>query len=101
MPVTRGLARSRDDDLRREVIQSILCRMELDLERIEAEFGPLDFAREWRELEPFVAEGFCTLEPRRLRVLPKGRLFLRHLAMVFDTYLRAKQGDTPRFSQTV
>jgi oxygen-independent coproporphyrinogen-3 oxidase len=101
VPVTRGLARSADDDLRREAIQSVLCRMELDLDQLESVHGPVDFAREWRELEPFVAEGFCTLAPRRLEVLPKGRLFLRHLAMVFDTYLRAKQGDAPRFSQTV
>jgi oxygen-independent coproporphyrinogen-3 oxidase len=101
VPVVRGLARSPEDDLRREAIQSILCRMKLDLDEIEAEFGPVDFSWEWEQLEPFVAEGFCTLQPRRLDVLPKGRLFLRHLAMVFDTYLRAKKDDSPRFSQTV
>jgi hypothetical protein len=29
-------------------------------------------------------------------------LFLRHMAMVFDEYLRKKRpGDTPRFSQTI
>jgi oxygen-independent coproporphyrinogen-3 oxidase len=101
VPATRGLARSRDDDLRRAVIQAVMCRMELDLDRIEAEFGEVDFEAEWRALEPLAAEGFCIIEPRRIEVLPRGRLFLRHLAMVFDTYLRAKRDGGPRFSQTV
>ncbi|HVS09182.1 MAG TPA: oxygen-independent coproporphyrinogen III oxidase [Planctomycetota bacterium] len=105
LPVVRGLDRSPEDDLRREAIQSIMCRMRLDLGELEQRFDRTDlaehFAREWRELEPFVAEGFCTLTPRRLDVLPKGRLFLRHMAMVFDEYLRAKEPQGPRFSQTV
>ena len=37
--------------------------------------------------------------PRRS---PRGRLYLRHLAMVFDEYLRKKRATKgPRFSQTV
>ncbi len=106
LPVMRGLERSLEDDLRRAAIQDVMCRMELDLGELGQRFGRKDlrehFAREWKELEPFVAEGFCLLEPGRLSVLPRGRLFLRHLAMVFDEYLRRKV-DTkdPRFSQTV
>jgi hypothetical protein len=43
----------------------------------------------------------CTLTPRRLDVTPKGRLFLRHMAMPFDAYLRGREGEGRRFSQTV
>ena len=111
--VARGLARSADDDLRRAVIQAIMCRMVLDLDELERDHGPLDFEAEWKALEPLEAEGLCRLGPRRIEVLPKGRLFLRHMAMVFDTYLArrraeraagGKAGDAqggPRFSQTV
>ena len=60
------------------------------------------FAAEWRDLAPLAAEGFCELGDGTLRVLPRGRLYLRHLAMVFDEYLRRKQAPAgPRYSQTV
>jgi oxygen-independent coproporphyrinogen-3 oxidase len=105
LATVRGLRRSPDDDLRRAVIQSIMCRMRLDLDELERDFGPLDFEPEWKALEPLAAEGLCTLAPRRLEVLPEGRLFLRHLAMAFDAYLAPRESDPgergPRFSQTV
>ncbi|HVS18894.1 MAG TPA: coproporphyrinogen III oxidase, partial [Planctomycetota bacterium] len=75
-PVHRGLVRSAEDDLRRAAIQDVMCRMALDLDELGARFGRDDlrehFAAEWRALEPLAAEGFCTLEPGRLRVLPEG-----------------------------
>lgn len=106
IPVHRGLARSPEDDLRRAAIQDVMCRMRLDLDELGARFGRNDlrahFAAEWRALEPLVAEGLCTLTPGRMQVLPEGRLFLRHLAMVFDAYLkRERPADGPRFSRTV
>jgi oxygen-independent coproporphyrinogen-3 oxidase len=102
----RGLSRSAEDDLRRAAIQDVMCRMRLDLDELGARFGRSDlrehFSTEWRALEPLAAEGFCTLAPGRLDVLPQGRLFLRHLAMVFDAYLkRERPKEGPRFSQTV
>jgi oxygen-independent coproporphyrinogen-3 oxidase len=100
LAVMRGLRRSEDDDLRRAAIQSLMCRMHLDLDELDSEFGPADFKREWRDLEPLAELGLCEVRERRVDVLPPGRLFLRHLAMVFDAYLRRKkQGQ--RFSQTV
>ena len=73
---------------------------------LERACGPIAFAPEWRALEPFARQGLCAIEPRRMTVLPRGRLFLRHLAMAFDAYLpRRPEGepasDAPRFSQTV
>jgi oxygen-independent coproporphyrinogen-3 oxidase len=107
LPVVRGLRRSPEDELRRTMILSLMCRMRLDLDELEGELGRTDlgqhFAREWEELKPYAEQGFCTLGPRRLDVTPTGRLFLRHMAMVFDEYLRAKKQDSdgPRFSKTI
>lgn len=105
LPVMRGLARSAEDDLRREAILSLMCRMRVDLDELERTTGrdglAEHFAAEWKELRPFADQGLCELEPWRMRVLPAGRLFLRHMAMVFDEYLRRKQTSGPRFSQTV
>lgn len=106
LAVHRGHVRSAEDDLRRAAIQDVMCRMRLDLDELGARVGRDDlrvhFAEEWRALEPLAAEGLCTLEPGRMEVLPEGRLFLRHLAMVFDAYLdRPRPAQGPRFSQTL
>ena len=101
----KGLVRSDEDNLRRAAIQALMCGMRLELDRLEKRFGRSDlaahFEREWRELERLAALGLCEIEPRRILVTPKGRLFLRHLAMVFDEYLRKKTPQGPRFSKTV
>jgi len=105
LATVKGLVRSPEDDLRRAAIQALMCQMRLDLDALGERFGRGDlaahFAAEWRALEPLEAEGLCRLEPRSVEVLPTGRLFLRHLAMVFDAYLTPQAAATPRFSQTV
>jgi oxygen-independent coproporphyrinogen-3 oxidase len=101
----KGLVRTGEDELRRRAILDLMCRMRLDLDELEAHFDRDDlashFASEWRALEPYAREGLCAIEPRRVTVTEKGRLFLRHLAMAFDAYLRSKKPEGPRFSQTV
>ncbi|HED65704.1 MAG TPA: oxygen-independent coproporphyrinogen III oxidase [Planctomycetes bacterium] len=105
LPVQRGMVRSVDDDLRRAIILSIMCRMRLDLGELERELAVPGlaerFAPELAELKAFTADGFCTFEDGRMEVTPTGRLFLRHLAMVFDAYLDKKNSTKGRFSQTV
>jgi oxygen-independent coproporphyrinogen-3 oxidase len=100
----KGLVRSREDDIRRAAIQALMCRMRLDLDELGAEFGEdlgTRFARELDELRPLADQGLCGIEGRRVEVTATGRLFLRHLAMVFDEYLRKKRVDGPRFSKTI
>jgi oxygen-independent coproporphyrinogen-3 oxidase len=105
LATVKGLVRSPEDDLRRAAIQDLMCRMRLDLDELEQSSGRDDleqhFALEWRRLEPLAAEGLCRITPRRIEVLPTGRLFLRHLAMVFDQYLQPSAPAQPRFSQTI
>jgi oxygen-independent coproporphyrinogen-3 oxidase len=105
LSTVRGLRRSAEDDLRRATILSLMCRMRVDLDELERETGRADlaghYAQEWSELMPFASEGLCTLGPRRLDVTPKGRLFLRQMAMPFDAYLRGRERGERRFSQTV
>ena len=101
----KGMLRSPEDDLRRAAIQAIMCGMRLDLRELGARFGRADlethFARELDELRPFEELGFCAIERGVVTVTPNGRLFLRHLAMVFDEYLRRKRAEGPRFSKTI
>jgi oxygen-independent coproporphyrinogen-3 oxidase len=107
-PVARGRRLSADDALRRHVILELMCNLRLDVADVERRFG-IDFGRTFAaELESLtgpdspVAHGLMTLEPHRLQVTPRGRLFVRNICMAFDRYLDARlTSEKPVFSRTV
>lgn len=107
LPIERGYLLSDDDSLRREVITRLICNFHLDVREIERRFGvefESYFAVELAELRAKdgpVEHGFLTIQPDSLEVLPRGRLFVRNVCMVFDRYLRTKKSDKPVFSRTV
>ncbi|WP_035054915.1 oxygen-independent coproporphyrinogen III oxidase [Andreprevotia chitinilytica] len=90
LPIFRGVALERDDELRRSVIQQLMCGFELDFAATEAEWR-IDFANyfapERKQLAALAAEGLLAMDAKHLRVLPRGRLLIRNIAMVFDRYL--------------
>ena len=47
-----------------------------------------------------IDDGLVEIEGRTLRVLPRGRLLIRNVCMVFDRYLREKQAKQ-RFSKVI
>ena len=110
LPVEKGLVLSADDKLRRYVITALMCAFRVDFSEVEKRFG-VDFhhtfATELRDLRTLEDDGFVTLHDDHIEVVDNGRLFVRNVAMVFDTYLRTKhqpaEGSTapPRFSRTV
>ena len=104
LAVHRGLTMTRDDVIRRDVIQQIMCYGVLDFAataaRHEIDFASY-FASELRALEPLIADGLAEFAAPGLRVLPAGRLLLRHLGMVFDAYLPAAQASQQRFSRAI
>jgi oxygen-independent coproporphyrinogen-3 oxidase len=102
LAVFRGVELDADDLLRREVITRLICNFELDVAAIEAGFGigfEDYFADSLRALEAFAADGLLEFSPRRLRVLPRGRLLIRNICMQFDRYL--KGGGEQRFSKVI
>ncbi len=104
LPVHRGYTMTRDDVIRRDVIQQIMCYGVLDYDATGARHG-IDFrsyfASEIAALAPMVADGLAEFADPGLRVLPAGRLLLRHLAMAFDAYLPAAQASQQRFSKAI
>jgi oxygen-independent coproporphyrinogen-3 oxidase len=106
LPVERGVVRTADDDLRRDVIHELMCNLFVDVPAIEARHGvrfAATFAPDLERLRPFEAEGMVRIERDAIRATPLGALFLRNLAMCFDRYWREKHegGDKPTFSRTV
>ena len=101
LPVVRGLALSRDDLLRREVIMALMCRGRLDFNAMGDAFA-IDFRRyfavEFAALGPLVANGLVRLSDHDLVVTEQGWFLVRAVAMVFDRYCRANRA---RFSRVV
>jgi oxygen-independent coproporphyrinogen III oxidase len=102
LPVFRGIAMSEDDKLRRAIITQMICHFELDFARIEQTFHIRFreyFAAELAALMPMQADGLLDLKESSLVVRPAGKLLIRNICMVFDTYLRASQKQ--RFSKVI
>jgi oxygen-independent coproporphyrinogen III oxidase len=104
-PVERGFERSRDDVIRRDVIESLMCTFHLDIRTIERAHG-IDFAAYFapslRALdEGPLSDGFVERDADAIVVTETGRLFVRNVCMAFDAYLARHEGAAPRFSRTV
>ena len=99
LPVLRGIELTPDDQLRRAVIQQLMCHFELSLDALDAAYG-IDsaqyFATELADLREMADAGLVRLEPRRLVVLSPGRMLVRAISMVFDAWLRKGRQDAGR-----
>jgi oxygen-independent coproporphyrinogen-3 oxidase len=92
LPVTRGLALTRDDLTRRAVIMALMCQGQVLFESIEVAWA-LDFRRyfasEMAQVEDMQGQGLVTLDAQGIQVTAEGWYFVRAVAMVFDRYLQA------------
>ena len=98
----RGLLLEKEDQLRRKVIETLMCHGEITIQDFEFLYE-LDFrqhfAEAWTQLEKFEEEGLVKLSPAKIELTPLGMLFTRNLAMPFDRHLKA--GGAQNFSNTV
>jgi oxygen-independent coproporphyrinogen-3 oxidase len=103
LPVYRGIELNADDLLRRSIIQSLMCHFELSIESIEIahliDFRKY-FATELDELREMVDAGLVRVDDKWITVLPRGRMLVRAISMVFDRYLRADRQRT-RYSKVI
>jgi len=105
LPVFRGMRMDEDDQLRADLIQSLMCQGEIPVAALERRYA-IDFAEYFDasldRLLPLAEDGLVRVEEQRIVVTPRGRLLLRNIAMCFDRYLeRPAVVETPRFSRTV
>ncbi len=100
-PVRRGFELSSDDQIRRDLINSLLCHMECDISAFEARHS-LNFARyfaaEIKGLASFVDDGLVTLGDR-IVVTGRGQMLVRAICAVFDRYLA--RDNRVRFSRVI
>lgn len=90
------------DRLREYVIMNLLCHDYLDFKDVNQKFG-IDavtyFIDEIKQLGDLQADKLVDMDAAGIRILPKGRLFGRNVAMVFDEYLGKKHQN--RFSNVI
>lgn len=106
LPIERGVTLDREDIMRRTIIMELMCQFHLskdDLEekyhlRFDHDFDEY-FANEKFDLRLLEADGLVELSPNDIQVTPAGRLLIRNIASVFDTYLKQRQLE--RFSKAV
>jgi oxygen-independent coproporphyrinogen III oxidase len=94
LPVFKGVDLNDDDKLRREVISQLICHFDLNFANIELAFKikfSEYFATELTALLVMQADGLLTLSSNGIKVLPAGRLLIRNICMIFDSYLAYKQ----------
>ncbi|WP_114418075.1 oxygen-independent coproporphyrinogen III oxidase [Marinospirillum perlucidum] len=99
----RGLKASREDLLRRAVINQLICHFELDFEAFSKEWDinfTEHFASELQSLQQHEKDGLLVMEDQHLWVRPAGRLLIRSICMMFDSYLD-QQGLGRAFSRII
>ena len=91
-----------DDTLRRAVIQELMCHFGLDFTAVSKAWA-IDFADYFadalEQLQPLAEAGLLQIDAQGIRVMPKGRLLVRIIAMAFDRYLQADRQKSPEGRQ--
>jgi len=91
LATSRGVAVTDDDRLRREIIERLMCDLEIDLDVVAARHGASggQFAAELDSLAPLQADGLVTVHGHRIAVTHDGRTLVRAVCAAFDRYLKA------------
>jgi oxygen-independent coproporphyrinogen-3 oxidase len=106
LPIDKGVRLTQDDLIRRTVIMELMCQFQLSVQDLEAKYH-LGFDLEFNDyfapvlpqLDALEADGLLKRWGDGIEVTPSGRLLIRNIAAVFDTYLGARTGNT--FSKAI
>ena len=103
LPLIRGLVMSRDDEIRRDAIHSLLCQSKLSFADMGQTWG-IDaqeyFAEDLEALSGLQSDGLVEIDDEQVTITAKGRFLSRVVAMRFDKYLRMGQ-PMARYSKVI
>ena len=92
----RGHKMSCEDRLRRDVILGLMCNRWLDKQKIE-DCYQIDFdehfADQLQTLLPMQDDGLVKLHPESIELTDLGQMFMRNVAVPFDSYFAARQEE--------
>ena len=98
LPIARGVAVTGEDRFRAEIIERLMCDLAVDLAAVCARHGRTlgDLAAELSALRDLAEDGLLVLRDGRLTVTDLGRLVVRSVCAVFDTYFAPEAGRHSR-----
>ena len=104
-PVWRGMVMDRDDVLRADLIQQLMCQGVIDVRALEHRHG-ISFHEYFRDdlerLAPLAQDGLVDVSAQRIVATDRGRLLLRIVASCFDRYLHRDEAvELVRFSRVI
>ena len=104
LPIERGISLHQDDIIRRAVIMELMCQFKLNKSCFETKYNlQFDFdqyfANELVDLKSIAADGLVKLFRDYIEVTPPGRLLIRNVVSVFDTYLKRRKDQS--FSKAI
>jgi oxygen-independent coproporphyrinogen III oxidase len=105
-PIAQGVRLSQEDLIRRTVIMELMCQFRLSAHDVEEKYH-LGFDQDFNDyfgaelplLDALEADGLLNRWSDGIEVTPIGRLLIRNIAAVFDTYLQHKEANT--FSKSI
>tara|TARA_B100001964_G_C14253246_1_gene611026 strand:- start:1273 stop:2652 length:1380 start_codon:yes stop_codon:yes gene_type:complete len=103
LPLEKGAVIDEDDQVRKEVINELICNFKLQFRAVEERFDVVFtdyFAKEINSLKPMIEDDLINLDSDAITVTSKGRLFIRNICMVFDRYMTEAVAEK-RFSKAV
>ncbi|HMR33125.1 MAG TPA: oxygen-independent coproporphyrinogen III oxidase [Geminicoccaceae bacterium] len=89
LSVARGIELSAEDRFRAEIIERLMCELEVDLDEVAARHGRAvgGIEEELFDLGRFERDRLVRRDGRRVQVTERGRPFVRSVCAVFDRYL--------------
>jgi oxygen-independent coproporphyrinogen-3 oxidase len=94
LATVRGIALSREDRLRADIIERLMCDLRADICAILRRHGfpPSFLDVERAELDALAADGLVRVDHGVVMVPEAARTLMRRVASVFDAYLRPEEG---------
>ncbi|KAF0123429.1 MAG: oxygen-independent coproporphyrinogen III oxidase [Methylocystaceae bacterium] len=88
---TRGVAFTREDIARADLIERLMCDFDVDYGAVAARHGFAEdaFDAAQASLETLADDGVIDVQGRRLAVTERGKPFVRLVAAAFDAYLQS------------
>jgi len=101
LPIVKGLVIDQDDKIRRELIMELICHFEVSISSLEERYSinfKNYFADSLEKLAEMQNDGLVELKDDSIKVMDKGKLLVRNICMLFDSYLEASDAS---FSKTI
>lgn len=107
LPAVKVIHCHKDDQIRRHLIMSLLCHSEIRFDDLRTRFD-IDaadyFSDEIKRLSTMITDELVEVTEEGIFILAKGRLLVRNVCMLFDSYLNApdiSDQNRPRFSKAI